>query len=153
MKTASFMKEKVVNVHWLHRRKIQRWVSQVGDASSGRGCMVLQDWAAAGSDGALDAVLQTNPEKNTYYYYQKRKERAQYNQSTTYMRFVSFTAMFLGNVIVGIWHFFPPSLSYRQQRVHRASCVGFHQTEGRRALGTRQVLALERQSCPKNMKL
>lgn len=69
-----------------------------------------------------------------------------FGSQITYMRFVSLTAMFLGNVIVGI--FLSPSLSCRQQRVHRASCVGFYVTEGGRALGTRQVLTLERQSCP-----
>lgn len=71
----------------------------------------------------------------------------------TYVWSVSFTVVSLGNVIVGVWHFFPAGLSYWQQRVHWASCVGFHLTEGRWGLGSRQVLALERQewdtvSCP-----
>lgn len=59
---------------------------------------------------------------------------------------MSFTAISLGNVIVSICCFFPPWLSYWQQRVHWASCVGFHLTEGRRGLGSGQVLALEKRS-------
>lgn len=62
------------------------------------------------------------------------------------MRSVSFTVDSLGNVIVGIRHLLLPRLSQRQQRVHGASRVGLHMTEGGGSLGSRQVLALQRQS-------
>lgn len=58
---------------------------------------------------------------------------------------MSLALGFLRNLKFSIGDFLPPGLSDGQQGFQRASCAGFHLAEGRRGLGSGQVVTLERQ--------